>query len=80
MGGMVTGLLIQTVATAMGKLQPTATATAAETTICDGNGMNDMNKPIANAHETEWRFKCQRFGLFKRFPNSLCIRGVDTAR
>ena len=76
----MTGLLIQTVATAMGKLQPIAIATAADTTICEGNGMNDMKSPMANAHETEWRLRCQRFGLFKRFPNSLCTRGVDTAR
>ena len=56
---MVNGLLIQTRATDIGRLQRPAMASMAAITICMGTGRNIQNRPINAAPETERRLRCQ---------------------
>jgi hypothetical protein len=82
MGGIVMGLLIQTNATDMGKLQLTQTAMMAAKTIWKGTGIKLQKIPMRNAFETEWRLICQRLGSCRTSPRkcnaliSLIFSGV----
>lgn len=62
MGGMVTGFVIQTNPTEIGKLQRTKIATAAAITICVGSGTKAKKSPTKKAMETERRFRCNKLG------------------
>ena len=68
MGGIVKGLVIQTVATDNGKLTRKGMANAAANHIWKGTGQNAKNKPTANAPDAERLFKCQRLGSCSKVP------------
>ena len=75
MGGIVKGLVIQTVATDNGKLTRKGMANAAANHIWKGTGQNAKNKPTANAPDAERLFKCQRLGSCSKVPkidNTFC--------
>ncbi len=67
----MSGLVIQTNATDIGKLTLKIMAAAAANTIWKGTGMNAKNSPMANAPLAERLFKCQRLASCKRRPNTL---------
>lgn len=70
MGAIVNGLLIHTNTTLMGKFALKSMAEIAAAIICEGIGMAIQNKPITNALATEWRLRCQIFGLCNKLPKT----------
>jgi hypothetical protein len=59
MGGIVMGLLIQTMAIARGMLQRTQITNKTHGIIWNGMGRKQQKIPMSTANETEWRLKCQ---------------------
>ncbi len=66
---MVTGLVIQTSPTEMGRFTRKTMAAAAASSIWVGSGTKAQNSPTAMAPETERRFRCSRLGSCSSFPN-----------
>jgi len=62
MGGMVTGLVIHTRATEIGRLTRSAMAAAAAMNIWPTGGMYMMKSPTPKAPAAERRLRYQRFG------------------
>ena len=75
---MVTGFVIQTIATATGRLQPNQIAPPAASTIWNGTGTKAISKPTATARVIDVRFSNHRFGLCSNVPNTL--RNVRSSR
>ena len=71
MGGMVTGLVMNTRATEMGRLTRKAMAAAAAMSIWPKGGMYIMNSPTAKAPAAERRFRCHRLGSCSSCPKTL---------
>src|SRR5690625_4753677 len=86
MTGMVSGLVIQTSATAKGRLQRTQRARRAAKGMGNGMGKNATKIPTKNAIETDCRFRWKRLEFCsspprKRTPGlSLMAAGLGTNR
>ena len=77
MGGMVSGLVIQTIATATGRLKRSQAAAVAASSICQGKGMKAKNMPAASPRTVGRRLKCHRRGSCNSSPRKrrfLCAR------
>ena len=73
----MTGLVIHTSATEIGRLTRSRMAAAAAGIIWNGIGTKAMNRPTAKAPEAERRFRCHRLGSCSSVPNRrkcLCSR------
>ncbi len=73
------GLVIQTIATATGRLKRNHAAVIATSIICQGQGTNAKKAPAANPRTVGRRLKCHTLGSCRRSPRKrrrLCVRNA----
>ncbi len=67
---MVSGFVIHTRQTEIGRLARKKMASKAAMIICVGRGINAINTPINAASETDCRLRCQRLGSCNQLSNN----------